>query len=81
MHNTLILEAEEGSQLIKSRRDYSSREVFYYISDVPVKVFPLTLLYVGYVGTDPSSALVSQTNPYTIGPFGISPRSVNQSLT
>jgi len=33
------------------------------------------------VGLDRSSSLVSQANPYTIGPFSISPRSANWSLT
>ena len=40
-----ILEVEEGSRLIERRKCCSSREVVYCISDVPIKVFPLTLLY------------------------------------
>ena len=36
---------------------------------------------VAFVGPVPSSMLVSQTNPYTTGPFGISSWSADQSLT
>jgi len=43
---------------------------------------PITLefsmLDVGLRGPDPGSTLISQTNPYTIGPFGISPRSADK---
>ena len=37
--------------------------------------------FVGLVGHDPGSTLVKQTNPYTTGPFGISPGRVYRSLT
>jgi len=42
---------------------------------------PETKPFFGLMGPDPGSALVSQENPYTTGPFGISPRSTDQSLT
>jgi hypothetical protein len=39
---------------------------------------PATEPFVGLMGPDPGSELVSQTNPYTTGPFGISPRSATE---
>jgi len=36
---------------------------------------------IGLKGPNPGSMLISQTNPYTTGPFYISPRSTDQSLT
>jgi len=39
------------------------------------------VIYVGLWGPDPGSELVSQTNPYTTGPFSINLRSVDWSLT
>lgn len=53
-------------------------------------IWLVTLLYeaytqldyiVGLWGIDPGSELFSQTNPYTIGPFGIRQRSMDWSLT
>jgi len=39
------------------------------------------LLPVGLRVPDPGLTLISQTNPYTTGPFGISPQSMDRSLT
>jgi len=40
-----------------------------------------SVLTCGLWGPNPGSKLFSQTNPYTTGPFGISPRSADWSLT
>jgi len=42
-----------------------------------IYVVRVLLVIVGCMGPTPSSALVSQTNPYTTGPFGISPWSAD----
>lgn len=53
-------------------------DITHLVMQIPI---PTMEPFVGLMVPDPSSVLVSQENPYSTGPFGISPWSTNQSLT
>jgi len=70
---------QDGHVVFYESQKLNEHEQNYLMHDLELAtiIHALNMWSVGLSGLDPSSALVSQTNPYTVGPFSIIPRSTN----